>query len=132
MDVQSATALKKAGIQIKGIKGGLDKVEFHKRCLFLPIVKLYDHTKSAFRNLAMYEISEYLASEKCAYVEYLLLMTGLMKGLEDVQHLIDCDVIQNELCTDNNAFQMWNSLQSRLLLRSCSKEYEDMVFEINK
>ncbi len=36
--MQSATALKEAGIQIKGIEGVLDEVGFRKRCLFLPIV----------------------------------------------------------------------------------------------
>jgi hypothetical protein len=36
--IKSATALKKAGIQIKGIEGVLDEVGFRKRCLFLPIV----------------------------------------------------------------------------------------------
>jgi hypothetical protein len=56
--IQSATTLKKAGIQIKGIEGVLDKVGFRKRCLFLPIVKLYDPTESRLRNLAMYEYVE--------------------------------------------------------------------------
>ncbi|CAK9190976.1 unnamed protein product [Sphagnum troendelagicum] len=130
--IQSATALKKAGIQIKGIEGVLDEVGFRKRCLFLPIVKLYDQTESFFRNLANYEYMEEYNSFKCPFGEYLQLMTSLIKEVGDVKHLLDCDVIQNELCTDNNAFEMWNSLQSRLPLRSCSKEYEDMVFEINK
>jgi len=49
--IQSATALKKAGIQIKGIEGVLDEVGFRERCLFLPIVKLFDRTESHFRNV---------------------------------------------------------------------------------
>jgi hypothetical protein len=43
--IQSATTLKKTGIQMKGINGVLDEVGFHKRCLFLPIVKLCDYTE---------------------------------------------------------------------------------------
>jgi hypothetical protein len=130
--IESATALKKVGIQIKGIRGVLDKVGFRKRCLFLPIVRLHDDTESVLRNLAMYEYMEDFTSRKCPFGEYLQLMTDLIKEVGDVKHLIDCGVIQNELCTNKNAFEMWNSLQSNLFLPKNSKEYEDMVFEINK
>jgi hypothetical protein len=130
--IQSATALKKAGIQIKGIKGVLDEVGFRKRCLYLPIVRLHDITESWLRNLAMYEYMEDF-TRKCPFSAYLQLMTDLIKELGDVKHLIDCGVIQNELCTDKNAFQMWNSLQSDLIIFPVnSKEYEGMVSEINK
>ncbi|KAH9574152.1 hypothetical protein CY35_01G041100 [Sphagnum magellanicum] len=130
--MQSATSLKKAGIQIKGIEGVLDKVGFRERCLFLPIVQLYDQTESYFRNLAMYEYMEDYTSPKCPFGEYLLLMIDLIKEVGDVKHLIDCGVIRNRLCTDNNAFQMWNNLQSDLYFNGYSKKYEDMVYEINK
>ncbi len=130
--IQSATALKKASIQIKGIKGVLDEVGFRKRCLFLPIVRLHDYTESYFRNLAMYEYMEDFTSCKCPFGKYLRLMTTLIKELGDVKHLIDFGAIQNELCTDNNAFQMWNSLQSGIVFPANSKEYEDMVSKINK
>jgi hypothetical protein len=130
--MQSATALKKAGIQIKGIAGVLDEVAFRKRCLFLPIVKLYDQTEARFRNLAMYGYVEVHNSVRCPFGEYLKLMTSLIREVEDVKHLIDCGVIKNRLWTDDNAFQMWNSLQSKLFMPKNSKEYEDMVVEINK
>jgi hypothetical protein len=130
--IQSATALKKAGIQIKGIKGMLDEVGFRKRCLFLPIVKLHDHTESRLRNLAMYEYMEGCNSAKCAFGEYVELMTSLIKEIGDVKHLIDCGVIRNGLFTDKNAFEMWNSLQSHILLPQSSKQHENMVSEINK
>ncbi|CAM6021131.1 unnamed protein product [Sphagnum balticum] len=130
--IQSATALKKAGIQIKGIGGRLDEVGFRERCLYLPIVKLGDQTESFFRNLAMYERVADYTSRKCAFGEYLRLMTSLIKEVGDVKHLIDCGVIENELFTDNNAFQMWNNLQSDLYMADFSKEYEDMVSKINK
>jgi hypothetical protein len=110
----------------------LDEVGFRKRCLFLPIVKLYDPTESRLRNLAMYESVEDYTSCRCAFGEYLKLMTDLIKEVGDVKHLIDCGVIQNELCTDKNAFEMWNSLQSHLFFPQNSKEYRDMVSEINK
>jgi len=130
--IKSATALKKAGIQIKAIEGVLDEVGFRNRCLFLPMVKLYDQTESYFRNLAMYEVMEDYNSFKCPFGEYLQLMTSLIKEVGDVKHLIDSGVIQNELWTDKNAFQMWNSLQSDLIFPQNSKEYEGMVSEINK
>ncbi len=104
---------------------------FRERCLFLPIVKIYDATESYFRNLAMYEFMEAYNSQECPFGEYLL-MTDLIKELGDVKHLIDCGVIQNELCTDNNAFEMWNELQSNLYFNGFSKQYQDMVSKINK
>ncbi len=58
-------------------------------------------------------------------------MTDLIKEEGDAKHLIDCGVIQNELCTDNNAFQMWSSLQSDLYFDYNSEEYGDMVSEIS-
>jgi hypothetical protein len=112
--IKSATALKKAGIQIKGIEGVLDQVRFRKRCLILPIVKLFEVTESQFLNLAMYEYGEDYTSRRCPFGEYLGLMTSLIQEVGDVRHLIDCGVIQNELRTDKNAFQMWNSLQSHI------------------
>jgi hypothetical protein len=130
--IQSATALKKAGIQIKGIKGMLDEVGFRKRWLFLPIVKLYDDTESFFRNLAMYEYVEEYNFLQCPFGKYLHLMTDLMTEIGDVKHLIDCGVIQNKLFNDNDAFKMWNNFQSNFLLAGYSKENADMVFQINK
>jgi len=130
--IQSATDLKKAGIQIKAIEGVLDKVDFSKRCLYLPIVKLYDNTESYLRNLAMYE---YMADHnffKCPVGEYVQLMTSLIKEVGDAKHLIDCGVIENKLGTDENVFQMWNSLQSYSFLPGNSIDYEDMVSKINK
>jgi len=143
--IQSATALKKAGIRIKGKKGVLDKVSFkvcfHKGCLFLPcrkgclslpIVKLYDPTESYFRNLAMYEFMQNYNSSVLPFGEYLQLMTSLIKEVGDVKHLINCGVIQNNLGTDKNAFQMWDSLQSQLFLPIYSTAHADMVSKINK
>jgi len=81
----------------------------------------------------MYEtIYEYLASKKRAFRGYLQLMANFIKGLKDVKHLINCGVIKNDFCTYNYAFQIWNNLQSGMLLPLCSKEYEDMVSKINK
>jgi hypothetical protein len=83
--MQSTTALKKAGIQIKGIEGMLDEVGFRKRCLFLPIVKLYDQTEARFRNLAMYGYMEVHNSVKCPFGEYLKFMTSLIREVGDVK-----------------------------------------------
>jgi hypothetical protein len=132
ISMPSATALKKAGIQIKGIEGVLDEVVFRQRCLFLPIVKLYDPTEARFRSLAMYGYVEVHNSVKCPFGEYLKLMANLIREVGDVKHLIDCGVIQNGLSADHNAFEMWNSLQNNLFMPKYSKEYGDMVSEINK
>jgi hypothetical protein len=130
--IRPATALRKAGIQIKGSEGVLDQVRFSKRCLNLPIVTLYDNTESYFRNLAMYEFMAHHNSFKCAVGEYVQLMTSLVKEVEDVKHLIDCGVIQNKLGSHESVFKMWNSLQSDLFLPQNSEDYENMVLKINE
>jgi hypothetical protein len=107
-------------------------VGYSKRCLSLPIIKLFDNTETYFRNLAMYEFMADRNSFKCPVGEYLQLMTSLIKEVEDVKHQIDCGVIENKLGSNNDAFQMWNSLQSQLFLPRNSKDYEKMVSEINK
>jgi hypothetical protein len=58
----------------------------------------------------MYEVMEDYNSFKCAL--YLQLMTSLIQEVGDVKHLINCGVIQNKLCADNNVFQMWSNFQS--------------------
>jgi hypothetical protein len=129
--IQSATCLKKVGIQIKGVEGMLDEVAFHEGCLYLPVVKLYDRTESYFRNLVMYEFYDHFIAKRCALGEYVHLMGDLIKSLEDVRHLIDCDVIKNFLVTDKNAFRMWDNLQSGINYSGYSKPYHDMVKKIN-
>jgi len=129
--IQSATCLKKLGIRIKGVEGMLDEVAFHKGCLYLPIVKLYDKTKSCLRNLVMYEFYDHFVAKRCALGEYVHLMGDLIKSPEDVKHLIDCDVIKNFLVTDKNAFRMWDNLQSGINYSGYSQPYHDMVKKIN-
>jgi len=102
--IQSATRLKKVGIRIKGVEGMFDEVAFHKGCLYLLVVKLYDRTESYIRNLVMYEFYDHFVAKHCALGEYVHLMGDLIKSPEDVKHLIECDVIKKKLVTDKNAF----------------------------
>jgi hypothetical protein len=65
--VRSTTNLKKAKIQIKGINERLNKIKFDKQCLYLPKVKLYDWTKTNFRNLVVYEHGHVRTHCFCAF-----------------------------------------------------------------
>ncbi|CAK9235543.1 unnamed protein product [Sphagnum troendelagicum] len=126
--LRSATDLKKAGLRIKKITGMMRQVAFDNGCLFLPIVQQNDRTESYFRNLAMYEVFDHYDKSRHAFADYLNLMLDLIKTPEDVAYLIDdCKVIQNLLVTHQNAFEMWQRLQSGLALPPYSKDYRELI-----
>ncbi|CAM6024481.1 unnamed protein product [Sphagnum balticum] len=117
----SATDLKKAGLRIKAIPGMIEAVAFKNGCLFLPFLQLNDKTESYFRNLAMYEAYGHKGENSRAFSDYLQLMFELIKTQEDVAYLIDdCKVIRNLLVTHQNAFKMWERLQSGIDLQPYS------------
>jgi hypothetical protein len=132
--LRSATDLKKAGLRIKGVHGMIKEVAFKKGCLSLPIVQLNDMTESYFRNLAMYEYFDHYDVDRYAFADYLKLMLELIKTPDDVAYLInDCKVIRNFLVTDQNAFKMWERLQSGLDLPPYSETYrKDIVNPVNR
>jgi hypothetical protein len=131
--LRSATDLRKAGLRIKTIPGMVQQVAFKDGCLFLPRVQLHDRTESYFRNLVMYEVFDHYDKKRHAFTDYLHLMSDLIKTPEDIAYLIDdCNVIRNLLGTHQNAFQMWDRLQSGLLPFKYSKDYRvNIVDPIN-
>jgi hypothetical protein len=128
--LRSATDLKKAGLRIEAIPGMMRQVAFKNSCLSLPILQLHDRTESYFRNLAMYEVFDHYDDDRHAFADYLHLMSDLIKTPEDVAYLIDdCKVIRNELVTHQNAFEMWERLQSGLLLPKYSEDYRKRIVD---
>jgi len=126
--VQSATVLKKAGLQIQGIPGMVQGVAFKNGCLFLPIMRQTESTESYICNMAAYEVRSTLDPYK--FMDYLLLMTQLIKTPEDVSYLVDCDVIRPFLGTQERIFQMWQLLHVQYL--DYSHEYSvNIVKPIN-
>jgi hypothetical protein len=130
----SATDLRKAGLRIKANPGMIKAVAFKNGCLSLPILQLNDNTESYFRNLAMYEVYGHYGKESDAFSDYLQLMSDLIKTQEDVAYLIDdCKVIRNLLGTHQNAFKMWERLQSGIELPPYSKNYKTkIVIPVNR
>jgi len=129
--IQSATDLKKAGLQIQGIPGMLQEVAFKNGCLFLPIVSQSESIESYICNMAAYEI--WNTSAPFPFMDYLLLMSQLIKTPEDVSYLVDCDVIRAYLGTQQRIFQMWERLHSAVIYPPYSNEYrENIVKPINR
>ncbi|CAK9236401.1 unnamed protein product [Sphagnum troendelagicum] len=127
---RSATDLKKAGLSIQTIYGMVPQVDFKTRCLFLPRVQLHDRTESYFRNLATYEVYDHYHKKRHAFRDYLHLMSDLIKTPEDIAYLIDdCNVIRNLLGTHQNAFEMWDRLQSGLLPFRYSKTFREKIVD---
>jgi len=129
--IQSATDLKKAGLRIKGIPGMVQQVAFKDGCLFLPIMSQTENRESYIRNMAAYEF--WNTSAPFPFMDYLLLMSHLIKTPEDVSYLVDCDVLRTYLGTQQSIFQMWERLQIGLRFPPYSYEYrENIVKPINR
>lgn len=107
--LQSATVLKKAGLRIQGIPGMVQQVAFKNGCLFLPRILQTGSMDRYIYNLAAYERWNTLASYP--FLDYLQLMSHLIKTPEDVSYLIDCDVIRVSGATQKRIFQMWQLLE---------------------
>ncbi len=129
--IRPATDLKKAGLKIQGIPGMVQQVAFKNGCLFLPIMSQSDTIESYICNMAAYEI--WNTSAPCPFMDYLLLMSQLIKTPEVVSYLVDCDVIRTYLGTQQRIFQMWERLQSEVRYRAYSYQYrENIVNPINR
>ncbi|CAK9236389.1 unnamed protein product [Sphagnum troendelagicum] len=127
--LQSATILKKAGLQIKGIPGMVQEVAFKNGCLFLPIMSQNGRLQSHICNMAAYEI--WNTSGPYPFLNYLLLMSQLIKTPEDVSYLVDRGVIDIRFGTQQTVFQMWVSLFVNY--PPYSKKYsENIVKPINR
>jgi hypothetical protein len=120
--IQSATNLKKAGIQIQGIPGMVQQVAFKDGCLFLPIISQTEREESYIcNNMAAYAI--WNTSAPFPFMDYLVLMSQLIKTPENVSYLVDCDVIRTYVGTQQRIFQMWERLQIGLWFPTYSDEY---------
>jgi hypothetical protein len=129
--LQSATVLKKAGLQIQGIPGMVQQVAFKDGCLFLPIMSHTESLESYICNMAVYEL--WNTSGPFPFMNYLLLMSQLVRTPEDVSYLVDCKVIRADMGTQQRIFQMWERLQTVLWFPLYSHEYnENIVKPINR
>jgi hypothetical protein len=129
--IQSATDLKKAGLRIKGIPGMVQQVAFKDGCLFLPILLQSERKESYICNMAAYDF--WNTSPPFPFMDYLLLMSHLIKTPEDVSYLVDCDVLRTGLGTQQSIFQMWERLQIGVSFPRYSYEYrENIVKPINR
>jgi len=124
--MKPATDLKKAGLQIRGIPGMVKQVAFKNGCLSLPIMTQSDNMESCICNMAAYELMTF-TSGPYPFMDYLLLMTQLIKSPEDVSYLVECDVIRTYLGTHQRIFQMWERLQSVICYPPYSDEYKDNI-----
>jgi hypothetical protein len=105
------------------------RVTFENGCLFLPIINQGLSTESYICNMAAYEVGR--TSDSSPFINYILLMSQLIKTPEDVSYLVDCDVIRPILGTQKHIFQMWQLLHVYYL--NYSEEYiENIVKPINR
>jgi hypothetical protein len=121
--IYSATDLKKAGLKIRGIPGMVQQVAFKNGCLFLPIIKQSEGIASDICNMAAYERLN--TSPPFPFIDYLLLMSQLIKTPEDVSYLIHCDVIRPYHGTRKHILQVWQSLNVSYL--RYSDEYDKKI-----
>jgi len=129
--IQSATDLKKAGLQIKGIPGMVQQVAFKNGCLLLPIMSHSENIESYICNMAAYEF--WNTEPPFQFIDYLQLMSQLIRTPEDVSYLVKCYVIRPYHGTQQRIFQMWERLQIGLWFAGYSDQYIDnIVTPINR
>ncbi len=78
--------------------------------------------------MAVYEI--WNTKPPYPFMDYLLLMSQLIKTPEDVSYLVDCGVIRTYLGTQQRIFQMWERLQSAVSYPTYSNEYTENIVKL--
>jgi hypothetical protein len=125
--IGSATDMKEAGLQIRGIPGMVQHVAFENGYLCLPIMSQSESIESYICNIAAYEILR--TSAPSPFMDYLQLMSQLINTPEDVSYLVDCGVIRAHRGTEQGIFQMWERLQSVVCYPPYSNEYEQNILK---
>jgi len=123
--LQSVTVLKKAGLRIQGIPGMVQQVAFKNRCLFLPTILHTGYIELYICNMAAYE--RWSTSPPFPFLDYLQLMSQLIKTPKDVSYLIDCDVIRVQHGSQKHIFQVWQLLG--LYYPPYSNEYSKSIVQ---
>ncbi|KAF8010409.1 hypothetical protein BT93_J1130 [Corymbia citriodora subsp. variegata] len=106
--IRSATELQEAGIRFKPSKACLKDIHFDRGVLELPFFTVDDTTKSRLLNAMTFErLHSEVGNEVTSYV---IFMDKIINNEQDVALLHTEGIIQNDLGSDKEVAQLFNSL----------------------
>lgn len=106
--IPPAAELRNVGIKFKKCDGGIKKIKFDRKTIFLPPIRVTDHTEVLFRNLIAFEVCK--ASHINYVTCYVSLMDELIESEEDVAVLRRSDIVTNYLGSDAQVAELFNGL----------------------
>ncbi|KAL2899829.1 hypothetical protein RDABS01_024911, partial [Bienertia sinuspersici] len=133
--VPCATKLAKSGVlfETMGGEAPLLQMSFDKRkgVLKMPVLILWHHTESFFRNIMAYELYNHTANycQNVSVSDYMCFMDDLINSKEDVAVLAKCGILQNWLESDDVVADLFNSITKHILADYSS--YSDICKQMN-
>ncbi|PIN19086.1 hypothetical protein CDL12_08239 [Handroanthus impetiginosus] len=95
-----ATELKRAGISIKKVEGGVKSIDFQSyyfwAYLYLPAFPVDDNAEMIYQNLKNYERSQQMGKHRREASSYLRFMSDIIQTTKDVKLLLKKGVIQGD------------------------------------
>ncbi|XP_010683795.2 putative UPF0481 protein At3g02645 [Beta vulgaris subsp. vulgaris] len=119
--VPSASRLAKSGIVFETMEGETPLLQINfdskKGVLKMPVLILWHHTETFFRNIMAYELYNHTAnySQNISVSDYMCFMDDLINSKEDVAVLVKSGIIQNWLESDEVATDLFNSITKHIL-----------------
>jgi hypothetical protein len=78
----------------------------------------HERTEIVLKNLLAYEM---VYSPTKTVRDYVLFMDYLIDTVEDLEILVDADIIENKMGSDENAIQLWNTMCIGMTTEFCQK-----------
>ncbi|CAO2839157.1 unnamed protein product [Amaranthus hypochondriacus] len=118
--VPNASKLAKSGVlfEQRDCKAPLLEIKFdnEKGVLEMPVLIIWHHTETFFRNTMVYELYNHRSDYQNASVsDYMCFMDDLMDSKEDVAVLVESGIIQNWLESDQVVADLFNSITKHIL-----------------
>ncbi|KAL2899830.1 hypothetical protein RDABS01_024912, partial [Bienertia sinuspersici] len=127
--VPCAARLAKSGVLFQKMGGEepLLQMSFDEKngVLKMPVLILWHHTESYFRNIMAYELYNHTAnySQNVSVSDYMCFMDDLINSKEDVAVLVKSGILQNWLESDDVVADLFNSITKHILADYSSYSY---------
>ncbi|KAL2899828.1 hypothetical protein RDABS01_024910 [Bienertia sinuspersici] len=134
--VPCASKLAKSGVLFEKMGGEtpLLQMSFDNKngVLKMPVLILWHHTESFFRNIMAYELYNHTAnySQNVSVSDYMCFMDDLINSKEDVAVLVKNGILQNWLESDDVVADLFNSITKHILADYSS--YSDICKQMNE
>ncbi|KAL3745399.1 hypothetical protein ACJRO7_014498 [Eucalyptus globulus] len=127
---RSAKELQEAGVKFKCGEGtsSLLDVDFRDGTLVMRHVVVHEWTEAYFRNMIAYEQCHH--DNKCIS-SYAILMDSLINTPEDINILISCGIVENQLGSLDNVAHLFNNMYKETMRESSEFLYTNQCQSLN-